>query len=100
MSIAGFAAVQSESTSYAAGTDGANLRQRYARQVCLAALPSRVSFRPPGYEAATIFSLVPDSGTSAAAFRPSWTLGTVALTSVIGRPCVGAIVFTPSRSIR
>src|SRR5947199_3703025 len=74
--------------------------KRYARQVCPAELPSRVSFRPPGYEAAAIFSLVPDSGTSAAAFRPSWTLGTVAFTSVIGSPCVGPIVFTPSRSIR
>lgn len=46
------------------------------------------------------FSFVPDSGTSAAALSPSLTLGTVACTSVIGRPWVGAIVLTPSRSIR
>jgi hypothetical protein len=45
------------------------------------------------------FSFVPDSGTSAAASSPSLTLGTVACTSVIGRPWVGAIVLTPSRSI-
>src|SRR5262249_22772626 len=46
------------------------------------------------------FSFVPDSGISAAAFSPSWTLGTVTLTSVIGNPWVGAMVLTPSRSIR
>src|ERR671937_314375 len=45
------------------------------------------------------FSFVPDSGTSAAALSPSLTLGTVACTSVIGRPWVGAMVLTPSRSI-
>ena len=28
------------------------------------------------------FSFVPDSGISAAAFRPAWTLGTVTFTSV------------------
>jgi len=32
------------------------------------------------------FSFVPDSGIRAAAFRPACTLGTVAFTSVIGRP--------------
>jgi hypothetical protein len=36
--------------------------------------------------------LVPDSGIKAAAFSPSWTFGTVAFTSVIGKPCVGAMV--------
>ena len=36
----------------------------------------------------------------AAYFSPSLTLGTVSLTSVIGRPWVGAMVLTPSRSIR
>ena len=46
---------------------------------------------------AAIFSLVPDSGISAAAFSPSWTLGTVSFTSVIGRPWVGAMVLTFSR---
>ena len=45
------------------------------------------------------FSFVPDSGISAAAFSPAWTLGTVVLTSVIGRPWVGAMVFTPSRAM-
>ena len=34
------------------------------------------------------------------AFSPAWTLGTVACTSVIGRPWVGAMVLTRSRSIR
>src|SRR5262245_2060208 len=46
------------------------------------------------------FSLVPDSGISAAAFSPCCTLGTVAATSVIGRPWVGAMVLTPSRSLK
>src|SRR5215211_6845784 len=46
------------------------------------------------------FSLVPASGTWAPYFSPSFTLGTVSLTSVIGRPWVGAMVLTPSRSIR
>src|SRR4029077_218210 len=45
-------------------------------------------------------SFVPDSGTSAAALSPSLTLGTVACTSVIGRPWVGAMVLTARRSIQ
>src|SRR5207248_906014 len=53
-----------------------------------------------GYAAVSgTFSLVPDSGTCAPYLRPSFTLGTVSATSVMGRPWVGAMVFTPSRSI-
>ena len=51
----------------------------------------------PCYDATAAFSFVPDSGISAAAFSPSCTLGTVAFTSVIGRPWVGAMVLTSSR---
>src|SRR5262245_39813476 len=46
------------------------------------------------------FSFVPDSGIRAAAFRPACTLGTVAFTSVMGKPWVGAMVLTLRRSIR
>jgi hypothetical protein len=49
---------------------------------------------------AATFSFVPDSGTPAAYLSPSFTLGTVRFTSVIGSPCVGAMVLTPKRSMR
>ena len=55
--------------------------------------------RLPAYAAAT-FSLVPVSGISAAALRPACTFGTVAVTSVIGRPWVGPMTLTPSRAIK
>src|SRR5262249_54205538 len=58
----------------------------------------------PGYDATcatgATFSFVTDSGIWAPYLSPSFTFGTVSRTSVIGRPWVGAMVFTPSRSIR